>query len=88
VVCTKTRYNGGMSDERKTSAGVSIGRIARMTIGTAIAMLIAFWIVYPFVVFGGPAMTKWPTPGEYFRDTVAYMGLLLLIGTALIRVIR
>jgi hypothetical protein len=42
-----------MSGEHQTSAKVSIGRIARMAIGTTIVLLTAFWIAFPIVVLGG-----------------------------------
>lgn len=54
--------------------------------GAAIMLFSGLWMVLPFVVFGGPAMTKWMTLAEWFRTPAPYVGMFgVVIGLFLIR---
>jgi hypothetical protein len=42
-----------MSEERKTSAGMSLRRIVGAATGAVLALFGAFWIALPFVILDG-----------------------------------
>ena len=78
-----------MSDERKPPPKVSISRIAFAAAGATIVLLSAVWIALPFLVFGGPAMTKWMTPAEWFHTPHPYFALpFMCYGLFLLRCSR
>jgi hypothetical protein len=79
-----------MSDESKTSAEVSVGRIVFASVGAAIVLLGALCIVLPLAVSSDPTLSKWATtPAQYFLSPWPYVGLLYMGGgLVLIRVSR
>jgi len=55
-----------------------------MATGATLVLFGVLWIAIPFLVFGGPAMTKWD-PAEFFLTPFPYFGLpFLLVGLLMI----